>query len=215
MNRIQIREAVRQILRDPDYDARAINLAINSVINTLNNIGRFRFHQGSYTIATEAGEGVYLLPDNFISEVEVVYEPGTTEEKALGKYDGIPINIDEDYMAYSLWGGEIHIFPTPTEVKDVVVYGYFDVPEIFSDVAVPQIPPNYHRSIIAYGAAAEINPTLVIKQGGRSSSIKNAYEFNLTGMLQREKYEERVIPRIQKDERWRNSTIYGNIVRMR
>jgi hypothetical protein len=224
--RYKIREEVRRFIRDPEFPKADIDKAINSVISTLNILGRYKFHQGYSTITLVASQKAYSIP-SFIAEEVVVYEADTEDQKVLFKapdiispyQDGWFSDTDDIPTAYLMWGNQIwfNALPNATAAgKTVRVYGYYRLALLNDDVTVVPLNDAYCISILALGAASEINPNLVIESSGKQSAIGDLYQLNLKSMIKSELWEPAVSHQIMKDPlRWGNLGRIGNIGRIR
>lgn len=225
MNRYEVREEVRRIIRDPDFPATDVNRAINSVISSLNTMGRFKFHQSSLSIVLEEGQKSYPLT-NLIAEELVVLNADSEDQKIILKASDLITPYSRGWFDtpgsapsfYVKWGNKIWFEPIPDATaagKVVTVYGYFRVPLLFSDTSIIPLDDQYCISILAWGAAAEINPNLIIESSGKQMSISMIYAENLRNMLRTEKWEPMVSHSIMRDERWRNLGRIGHVGRVR
>ena len=226
MNRYQIRSEVRRIIRDSDYPKQDIDRAINSVLSSLNQVGKYRFGERYHDLVLVNGDKDYTM-SNFVSEDAVVFQPASlTEESLLTKVENLTAGIERGYFKttgsipayYAIWGDQMYLEPVPNATasgKTVRVYGYYDLGFFTNDLTVCDLPDKYCTSVLAWGAAAEINPTLVVDQGSRGSSIREVYNFNLQTMLAMERFEAKVQYGIQKDYRWRGLQNMGNVSRVR
>jgi len=226
MNRYQIRSEVRRIIRDSDYPKQDIDRAINSVLSSLNQVGKYRFGERYHDITLVGSDKDYTM-SNFVSEDAVVFQPGSvTEEALLTKVENLAAGIERGYFKetgdaptyYALWGDQLYLEPVPNAVaagKVVRVYGYYDLAFLSDDLTECSLPNKYCTSVLAWGAAAEINPTLVVDQSPRGSSIRDIYNFNLQTMLAMERFDAKVQPSILKDFRWRGLQNMGNVSKVR
>lgn len=224
-NRFKIREEVRRIIRDPDYPKQDIDKAINSIISSINLLGRFKFHQGYYDLTMVQNQKEYAIP-NFIAEELVVLEPGEEEQGILVKppdlidpfSSGRFIETGDSPAYYLFWGGNIWIDPIPSAAaagKTVRVYGYYFLPLLSDDITIVGLNDFYCVSVLAWGAASEINPSLIVESSGKQSSIRDIFEMNLKGMIRSEMWNPMVSPNIIRDYRWNGMSRIGYVGRIR
>jgi hypothetical protein len=218
-----VREEVRRIIRDPDFPAPDINRAINSVISSLNRLpGRFKFQQSSLLLTLEEGVKEYSVP-GLISEELLVFEIDSEEERIIRKAPDLITPYSQGWFEkkgspefYVKWGNKIWLNPLPdTSGEEVTVLGYFQVPLLSSDTSLIPLDEQYCISILAWGAASEINPNLVIESSGKQVSISSIYTDNLRNMIRKENYEPMVSYNILRDDRWRGISRMGHVGRIR
>jgi hypothetical protein len=224
--RFRVREEVRRIIRDPDFPKKDIDKAINSIISSLNTMGRrFKFHQGYLDITLVENQKAYSLTD-FMAEELVVYDVDGEDEKILTKppdlidpySNGWFYNTADTPVNYLFWGGQIWINPIPNSIAagtTVRIYGYFHLGLLDDDTSIIPLNDHYCISILAWGAASEINPNLVIESSGKQTSISQTYSNNLTGMIKNEMWEPMVSHNIIRDIRWANLAAMGFIRKVR
>jgi hypothetical protein len=220
--RFRVREEVRRIIRDPDFPKNDIDKAINSVISTLNILGRYRFHQSYYDVDLIAFQKAYSIP-GLIAEEIVLVSPDSADEIPLFKspelitpyQEGWFVTTGDTPKVYLMWGNQIWFDPIPNTIaaaKTVRIYGYFRLAHLTSDTAIIPLNDSYCISVLAWGAAAELNPNLVIESSGKQSSIGEIYSLNLKSMIKAELWEPAVSHQIMRDPlRWRNLGKMGNI----
>ena len=225
MNRFRIREEVRRIIRDPDFPKDDINSAINSVIASLNQLGRFKFHQGHQDLTLVLNQKDYTLT-NFIAEDLLVFQPDTVDEDPVKKAPDLITPYSQGWFVtpgdqpkyYVIQEGKVWFEPIPNSTaagKKVRVLGFFDLAFLASDLTEPSLPAGYHVSILAWGAASEIAPTMVVNVQGKSQTIAEVYNFNMNTMLKRENFNALTSHRIIRDDRWRNISTIGYVGRVR
>lgn len=226
LNRFAIREEVRRIIRDRDYPKRDIDRAINSVIASLNQMGRFKFHQTFLDISLEANKKDYNLT-GIIGEELVVYKPDTEDEAIIFKApdlitpysEGWFVDTDDEPEYYVVWGNKIYLEPIPDSVaagETLRVYGFFRLPLFTDDLTAISLHEHYCISILAWGAAAELNPTMVVESSGKQGSIAEVYRSNLATMRMMEVWEPAVSHNLIRDyKRWSGLSGIGFVSRVR
>lgn len=225
MNRYQIRSEVRRIIRDSDYPKPDIDRAINSVISTLNSLGRFRFNETFHDVTLLNADKDYTMA-NFISETAVVLQPDTVDEVLLTKVVNLTAAYERGWFVtpgdspvyYAMFGDQMLLEPIPNAVaagKIVRVHGYYNVANFDNDLSESDLPHKYCTSVLAWGAAAEINPSLVVDNDTRGASIREIFMTNIKSMLAMEGFEAKVQHDIRKDHRWRGLYSMGNVYRVR
>lgn len=224
-NRFRLREEVRRIIRDPDFPKRDIDRAINSVISTINLIGRFKFHQGYYDVTLVESQKAYNIPD-LISEELVVFAPDSEDEKILTKSSDLIDPYARGWFSeegdapshFLFWGGQIWFNPLPSATaagKTVRVLGFYRLSLIEDDTTLITLNDSYALSVLAWGAAAEVNPNLVIESSGKQNSIRDIYQLNLKSMVRSELWEPMISHNFLRDNRWNNISSMGHVGRVR
>lgn len=225
LNRYQIREEVRRIIRDPDYPKQSIDRAINSVIAYLNTLGRFKFHQTHLDLTLVLSQKDYNLT-GIIAEELLVYDPDTENEKIITKAPDLITPYSQGWFSetgdspvhYVVWGNKVWFEPIPNSVaagKTIRVYGAFKLALFSNDTTATSLSDQYCISVLAWGAAAEINPSLVIETSGKQQSINAVYRANLEAMLRTEAWEPMVSHNLIKDRRWAGLYVMGHVSRVR
>lgn len=223
MNRYQLREEVRFILRDDSFPQLDINSALNRVIGDINNAGRFRFHQNSVTITPVAGTYSYAVPSTVLAEYSVVWAFAVVNKQALinkgselidplrsGKFTEAG-DLPTDYWR---WGDNFLFDPIPNAVTaayNFTVHCFKDVTELDGDLDTPGIPARYHRNVLAYGAASQISPAAMVKLPSGTISVASAFERAMTNMIRQELWEPYKVERFVPDSRWIRIHQVGNI----
>ena len=82
MNRFEIRQEVRRLIRDETYPKRDIDEAINRVIRYINTLHRMRFHQGISDITLVTDDFTYAIPTILIAEEVLVFDPPVSPKPA-------------------------------------------------------------------------------------------------------------------------------------
>ena len=216
---------MRRIIRDPDFPKKDIDRAINSVISSINSMGRFKFHQSSQLITLVASQKDYTLT-NFIAEELVVFDIDSDDEKILLKPSDLVTPYSKGWFSetgdepsyYLIWGGKMWFDPIPNAtaaLKKVTVLGFFRVPMLTDDLAVIGMNDHYCVSVLAWGAAAEINPTMIVESGGKQANISSVYMSNLVNMRKTELWEPMASPGIIRDTRWSGLGDMGHVERVR
>ena len=225
MNRYQVRQEVRRIIRDSDYPKSDIDRAINSVISTLNSLGRFRFNETFHNITLVNADKDYTM-SNFISETAVVLQPDTVDEVILTKVENLTAAYERGWFVtpgdspvyYAMFGDQMFLEPVPNLVaagKIVRVHGYYNLASFDNDLTESGLPNKYCTSVLAWGAAAEINPSLVVDNDTRGASIREVFMTNIKAMLAMEGFEAKVQYGIQKDHRWSGLYTMGHVTKVR
>ena len=78
IKRIDIRRMVRRKLRSDDFPKDDIDDAINSVIEQINVMGRFRFHKTFTDITMVTDDYDYAVPTTMLAEELLVFDPPTS-----------------------------------------------------------------------------------------------------------------------------------------
>lgn len=234
MNRIQIRQEVRSILRDDTYPKADIDKAINRVILTINAMGRFKFHHSSVGFSLTTDSYAYNLTGSLnivLAEELVVFDaPVTPKPSTLPKPKillKIPTLVDainlghflqsgDKPAVYVLWQNSIWLSPIPNSTangKTVTIYYYADLPVLKNDMDTPpeRFNPRWHSIILAMGAAVEINPQLEIASEGGTRQLIGQYNRNLQNMQQQELWEPLTSYQAQRDGRWAEAADWGNV----
>ena len=231
MNRIQIRQEVRSILRDDTYPKPDIDKAINRVISTINAMGRFKFHQDFSNVTMVTDDYDYTLDADILAEELVVFDPPvSTKPATLPKPNillKIPTLVDAINLGhflqsgsipkvYVIWMNELWVSPIPNSTangKTVRIYHYADLPVLKNDMDAPPARFNarWHSIILAQGAAVEIDPQLQIASPGGSQRLIAQYSQNLQNMQQQELWEPLTSYQAQRDGRWTDAAAWGNV----
>jgi len=225
MNRYQIRSEVRRIIRDSDYPKQDIDRAINSVVSTLNSLGRFRFNETFHDITLVNADKDYTMA-NFVSETAVVLQPDTVDEVILTKVVNLTAAYERGWFVvpgdspayYAVFGDQMLFEPIPNIVaagKIVRVHGYYNLPIFDNDLTESDLPNKYCTSVLAWGSAAEINPSLAVDNDPRGASIRDIFMTNIKAMLAMEGFEAKIQYGIQKDHRWSGLSTMGHVNRVR
>jgi hypothetical protein len=225
LTRYKIREEVRRILRDPDWAREDVNRAINSVISTLNILGRFTFHQSYLDLTLVASQKDYTTTGLKGEEV-VVYRPDTEYQYIVKKAPDIITPYSEGWfitggekpLYYVRWGSKIWFEPVPDSTgagQTVRVYGYFLLPLFTDDITKIALPEQLCISILAWGAASELAPNMIVESSGKTQSISSIYSANLRAMKQSEVWEPMVSHNMMRDTRWSGLGSMGFVSRVR
>lgn len=223
MNRFQIRGEVRFILRDETYPELDINSAINRVIGEINS-DRYRFQQTIQTITIVAGTYRYTVPDTMIADYSLVWALGVqNKQKVINKGSemidplstGKFITTGDEPDMYWRFGPEFWIDPVPTAT--MAAYGisalsFKDIPDLNGDLEEPsRIPARFHRTVLAYGAAAQITPAALVRTAAGTISVSQAYEKSLILMKRQEGWEPYKTERFDCDDRFALAHLWGNV----
>jgi len=231
MNRIQIRQEVRSILRDDTYPKADIDKAINRVILTINAMGRFKFHQDFSNVTMVTDDYDYALDADILAEELVVFDPPVSTKPATAPKPTIllkiPTLVDAINLGhfltsgaipkvYVIWMNELWVSPIPNSTangKTVRIYHYADLPVLKNDMDAPPARFNarWHSIILAMGAAVEINPQLEIASPSGSQQLIAQYNRSLQNMQQQELWEPLTSYQAQRDGRWTGSEVWGNV----
>lgn len=220
MNLYQIRQEVRRILRDDEYPAESVNAAINRVIADINILGRFKFHQLKTELTLVAGTYKYAEPSDMLSEKVLVWAEGTTSEHIVRKRNSVQDMLAEGKFTaqgdvpneYCRFGGYVYLDPIPSSTaaaSKVMVYYWGDLQPLVSDTDTPDIPERYHRNVLSYGAAAQINPVLEVGSTQGMVNLNTLYERAVRSMASQELWDVGSIPTVQRGARWANSHNWG------
>lgn len=230
LTQLQIRQRVRNLLRDEGYPSDSINEALSRVISDINNSGRYRFQEGNYDILLTLQASSYTLSTTtFIGDIDVIYKPSTADAV------GIPKMVYHDAVAEGRFvstvtgppeiyclpgdGTVIYIDPVPSaaEVGNTLrMIGYRDMlPPVNDTTPITILPPRYHEGLLVYGVAAQVAPALQVQSGEGFIPAIAVYQRAFTQMVQQEKWQAHQNPKFKNDERWRNLSSFGNIGRIR
>lgn len=225
LNRFRIREEVRRILRDPEFPRKDINMAINSVISTLNRLGRFKFNQTYQDLTLVASQKAYALT-GLMGEELLVYEPDTDDEKIIKKAPsmidpyskGWFVDTGDSPDYYLVWGNQAWFEPIPNATaagQTVRVYGWFMLPLFDDDLTATTLHTQYCISVLAWGAAAELAPNMIVESNGKLQTIFDIYTANLKAMKQFEVWEPLVSHKVMRDHRWTSLGSMGHVSKVR
>ena len=230
MNLYQIRQEVRRLLRDDTYPMEDVTAAINRVIDDINVLGRFQFHEQTYDITLVAGTASYTLPSYMLAPKFLVFDPGGTNER-LVKFRSVaweenpifPSTLAADRgdapLEYSRYGSTIYFYPCPnaTAAADIVrVYYDKDLVYMISEMDTPSpLPARYHATVLAYGAAAQLAPMLMITTSSGSQTVASAYGNALRNMRNQENWRSMKISRLRPPLRFDTMNTWGNVETLR
>lgn len=200
LTRYALRQEVRRILRDDTYPAESIDAAINSVIEQINISGRYRCHQAYEDITLVSGTASYSITETILAEELVVFDPGLSTALVLFKDESIlkwveggkGITTGNNPTHYARWDDLWYFDPVPNATANnhkVRVYHFKDLDLLSGDLSLSNLPARYHRTLLAIGAAAEINPTLQIEQGGRQKDLRTTFAENFISFKKQELWE--------------------------
>jgi hypothetical protein len=229
MNLYQIRQQVRRLLRDDTYPMEDVTAAINRVIDDINSLGRFQFHETTYDITLVNGTASYTLPAYVLAPKFLIFDPGGTAER-LVKFRSVlweedpllPSTLSADRgdypQEYSRYGSTVYFYPCPnaTAATDVVrVYYDRDLLNLISELDTPTIPARYHATVLAYGAAAQLQPMLMISTPSGSQTIGAAYSNALRNMRNQENWRSMKISKLRPMLRFDTMNEWGNVTTLR
>lgn len=223
MNRLQVRTAVRNALRDQGYPSDAINEALDRVLQDLNISGPFRFQQQATTVVLSTGQYKYGVTSTIIAEKTVVFQVGVAADQAVlpkgpelvdGFVDGAFTETGDKPIRYFRWADEWWFDPIPNSTangKVVTIYHYKDLTLPTSDLTAIPIPARYHAGLLVYGVLAEVAPALDISSGEGRLTAMSAYAQAKTNFIRQEKTEPNKFPNLIKDVRWVAISRLGNV----
>ena len=231
MRRIQIRREVRSIIRSDDYPKDDIDRAINRVIQQVNVLGRFRFHSTFTDLTMVTDDYDYAVASTMLAEELLVFNPPTSTKPAtlptpnfVRKIPTLQDAINEGRFLssgdvpnfYVRFGDEFWFDPIPNATTNgsvVRVYHDADLPVLTSDMDQPvsRFNERYHRTILAVGAALEIDPLLQVNSAGGNTHLSNIYQRSLRNMQEQELWEPLTSHSLIRDARWTNAHIWGNV----
>jgi hypothetical protein len=226
LNRYQIRQEVRRILRDDTYPAEAIDAAINQIIELINTKGRFRCHQAYEDVTLITNTASYAITETILAEELVVFDPGLTTQKILFKNESLIDAVQRNEFTatgsapvfYLRWDDLWYFDPVPNATannRKVRIYHFKDLDLLTGDLQTSNIPARYHRPLLAMGAASDINPTLQIEQGGRQKSISSIFEEALKNFQKQELWEPLISHNLGIGYKFQSMHKWGSVGRVR
>jgi len=227
MNRLQIRNAVRNILRDDGYPTDSINEAINRVLSMVNTSGRYQCQEDTTTITLATDDYKYDVTSTILAEHLVVFQVGVTADQKIlkkgpalvdGFADGAFLTTADAPVTYFRWNDEWMFDPIPNSTandKVVTIYHYKDITELTGDFESPTIPTRYHDTLIVYGTLAEIAPALQMSTGDGKFTAQFAFEKAMNNFKLQEKWIPLKSPNLIKDSRWTGLEAFGHVGRIR
>lgn len=223
MNRLQVRTAVRNALRDQGYPTESINEALDRVLQDLNMVGRLRFQQQATTVTLVTGTYKYAVTSTILGEDLVVFQVGVlADQKVLGKgpdlvdgfVDGAFTATGDAPTKYFRWADEWWFDPIPNSTanaKVVTIYHYKDLTLPVTDFTALPIPVRYHAGLLVYGVLAEVAPALDIGTGDGRLTALSAYSNAKAQFLAQEKWEANKFPNLITDVRFNAISRLGNV----
>lgn len=111
--------------------------------------------QSTATITTVAGQFKYPLPENFLRTQDIYYPELRTRLRMtdLQQFDNLG-SFESTAAAYTLYGEELWLFPTPNESGQELEHRYIhNPPWMVAEEDVPQLNSNYWHLLVRYAAA--------------------------------------------------------------
>lgn len=189
-----LRATIREIVSQPSGSQGLTDAAIDRFIN-IAQVEICKFTEaltGSENPSIVASTAAYSLPADWLKTITIQYQIGSTEFRFLH-----PISRD-DYLRqrtittssfpdyYSLFGGDIYIYPTPTGSSDKYLHFYVKQPdELASDA---DIPYNAEERLYAFHqeiADLAINLIRVKQKGLTSEEAMVTFRPRLEAMKQK------------------------------
>jgi len=231
--RVEIRREVRRIIRSDGFPKEDIDAAINRVIEQINVMGRFKFHDFSTTFSLTADTWQYTMTGSsgfeLIAEETLIYDAATDPKpstlptpQVLTKIPSLHDAINSGYFLtsgdkpkrYLMWQGKIWLDPIPNAnaTKSVTIYYQRDLLPLTDDLdtMAARFPRRYEYSVLAVGAALEIEPMLEVNSAGGVGRLNNIYQRSLRNMREQELWEPLVTKKLLRDNRWKNAHKWGN-----
>ena len=225
MRLIEIRDRVRGIIRNDAYDEFAIDDAVNDVLASINTAGRFRFHENNEDVALVNGTFKYAVTSTIIAEHQILIQPQSSDQAEVTKYpggitEGIADGAFEGTTGdtptrYARWKDEWWFDPVPNATaaaKTLRIYHMKDLALLTSDLDPPGINARYHLTVLAYGAAAMIDPNAAIRTGGGAQSVGEVYDKAFNNMIRQETWNPDERPTLVMDDRFAEMEGWGNVV---
>tara|TARA_R100001530_G_C4320527_1_gene155571 strand:+ start:3130 stop:3852 length:723 start_codon:yes stop_codon:yes gene_type:complete len=233
LTRLQIRQGVRRLLRDSSYPKEEINEAINRVIENVNLLpGNYRFKQDFSDITLVTDDYDYTIDTDVVNEILVVHDPAVSPKPsatpAMGIVAKYPSNLvsavaDGKFTTsasapttYVRYMNEWWFDPIPDSNANgdtVRIYHMADLPALTHDLDKPPLRFNerYHRTILVYGAAAEISPFAQTDTGLGSRRLHDKYQENMNNMQGQELWDYMTSENLLRDLRWSGAESWGNV----
>jgi hypothetical protein len=154
-----IRDKVKRRVDDSDIDTSFLNDVINEVYYEILNDSRtfWKFMEGTTTFSTVAGTSDYVKA-TIGSDIDEIYDIFTDQGqlKSMNKREFDQFNYQNNVSGiptrYIEWNGNITLYPTPSDVRQVTVRYYKDAVELTTDAQEPLIPRKF-QDILVIGAA--------------------------------------------------------------
>jgi hypothetical protein len=214
MKHIQYIDEVRKMLRDDSYPEIEITAALNRIIGDVNNLGKFRFHEQSYTLTLTANNYTYAVPSTVQSERLFLYANNEVPRRRE-LWTGTPLIPDTTGSTPSEWfrySNNWYIVPIPdtTMAANNVTVLYDADLVAFNSYTDSTILPDRHRNVLIYGAVSQLRPGLLVASPEGQVKIETLYRQALTSMIEQEHFEYSSIPTLRSGMRWRNFSSMGH-----
>ena len=229
MTLVQYRKEVRRILRDDSYPQQDIDAAINRVLLDVNEMGRFKFHEASYTLNLTANTYIYAIPANVQAEKIFIYDLGGNNQVEVPRrreiWTGVPMvpdaNNSNDYAdkpaEWSRYANNWYIYPIPNATaagNDITVLYDKDLLPLFSPMDTSALPDR-HQNVLIYGAVSQLRPGLLIGSPEGQVAIETLFARAVRNMMQTDLWQSAFIPSLRVGPRFRNMSQWGFVGKIR
>jgi hypothetical protein len=224
LNLYQYRKEIRSLLRDDSYPDSDIDMALNRVVRDINNLGRFRFHEQSYTLNLTANNYTYAVPATVLAERLMIYDLGGNNQFEVPRrremWTGsplVPANNGSTPVEWFRYNNNWYIVPIPDATmaaNDITVLYDKDLVEFFSPTDTTALPDR-HKNVLIYGAVAQLRPNLLIGSPEGEALIENLYQMAVQAMKDQENWDYESIPALRAGKRWQLASQWGHVTNIR
>lgn len=215
----EYREKIRHLLRDDSIPSPTVDEAINLVVREVNEMGRFRFHEGVHTLNLTANTYEYAVPANVNEEKLFLYAPGNNtyqmevprRRELWAGSPMIPTSTGNTPTEWYRYADNWYIVPIPDATMaahNISVYYDKDLATFFNDMDTIALPDR-HVNVLVYGTTAILRPGLLIGAPEGQQKIENAYARAVRVMMEQELWRFSYIPRLRVGKRWSNCSSWG------
>ena len=222
----QLRQEVRDMLRDSTYPEDSIDGAINRVVRDINESGRYRFHEAQYTFNLTANTYTYSIPGNCLGETVMYYALGNNTYQAeiprkreiFAAAPVVPTDTGNSPTEWASYGNNWYIYPIPNSTAatngNITVFYDKDLTELLSPMDTLGIPDR-HRNVPVYGAVAQLRPNLMLASPKGDVLVSTLYTQAFKDMQTQEHWNMASIPSLRPGPRWTGMNNWGFVSRIR
>jgi hypothetical protein len=208
--------SIRVKLRDETFPEDDIIEAINQVVRDINTMGRFRFHESTYSVNLVADQHNYTIPGNSLSVKYMLYDAGNNNQYEIYRrrepWSGTPVVPNNNGNSIKEWwdyAGEWIFNPKPNTAcanNNVTVFYDKDLTTMLSPTDTCGLPERY-ANVIIYGASFQLNPNLLVGQDNKP--ISTLFAAAIKQMKESDAWEYNDVPRVHSGRRWKNASSWG------